>query len=372
MNNSPQTKKICQLSSVHPYFDTRVFLKECRTLAAFGYSVTLIARKDDGIATTIDGVEVIPFREYSNRFKRILFSSWRMFRMALQQKAAIYHFHDPELLTVGILLKLAGKKVIYDVHEDYHSQLLQKSWLKSRWLKLFIAKSYRLFEIVSRSLFDRIITATEDIATLFPAHKTHVIRNLPILTIIDKAAPFVFTREKPIILYAGALAKIRGAYEIVQMMEFLKHDAELWLLGKWESQALQQQCMALPGWAKVKYLGLKKPDEVYSYMKIADVGLAIIHPVQNYLVGLPVKSFEYLACGAPMLMSGFPFWEKLFAGCAHFTDPLNPQQVAQQVDDLLDHPEERLRLSEAGLHLVQTKYSWEAESQRLLQLYQQL
>ena len=108
MENNGVKKKICHLSSVHPYFDTRIFYKECRSLAANGYTVCLVARKEDGVATTIDGVEIVPFREYRNRCKRILLSSFRMFTVARLQKACIYKLAAQQQAHLRRYLKSIG------------------------------------------------------------------------------------------------------------------------------------------------------------------------------------------------------------------------------------------------------------------------
>lgn len=369
---------ICHLSSVHIHFDTRIFYKECRSLARAGYDVRLIARTPgtESIENTVCAdsgqVKVIPFREYKSRLKRILLSSFRMFRAARKQKAVLYHFHDPELLPVGLMLKLTGKKVIYDVHEDYSKQLLYKYWLESTFLKALIARSFRVFELFSVLFFNRVITATDDIHDRFPARKTVTIRNVPILKTVDEAALPEEKKLKPVIIYAGALAKIRGVHEIIKAMEYVTHDVELWLMGAWESDAFRQQCEDLDSWSKVRFLGLKKPHEVYGYMKIADIGLALLYPIKNYLTSLPVKAFEYLASKTPMIMSDFQYWQEIFKNCALYTDPYSPEGIAGHINRLLYDEELRERLKVDGDQLVRSRYSWEQEELRLINLYNDL
>ena len=137
--SNPKTRiaKICHISSVHPALDIRIFFKECKSLAATGYDVTLIAVYNE--EQTIDGVHIVPFRLYKNRLKRILFSPFRMLRLALRQHATVYHFHDPELIPIGIILKLFRKKVVYDVHEDVSRQVMYKHWIKSNFVKKIIS-----------------------------------------------------------------------------------------------------------------------------------------------------------------------------------------------------------------------------------------
>ena len=109
------TRSSCILTTVHPPFDTRVFHKQARTLARAGYDVTLIAKhKCDEM---IDGIMVLALPSSRNRLARIFGLTWRAFRLALRQRADVYHFHDPERLLLGVLLKLLTEaKVIYDVH----------------------------------------------------------------------------------------------------------------------------------------------------------------------------------------------------------------------------------------------------------------
>jgi hypothetical protein len=46
------------------------------------------------------------------------YGPWRAFAAIRSMKPTIVHFHDPELMPLGILLKGLGYKIIYDVHED--------------------------------------------------------------------------------------------------------------------------------------------------------------------------------------------------------------------------------------------------------------
>ena len=117
--------KVCILTTVHPPFDTRIFHKQAKTLVQAGYDVTLIAQH--GRDEVVDRVRIIALPKSRNRFTRIFGLTWRVFRLALRQQADVYHFHDPELLPAGLLLKLfTGKRVIYDVHEDYSQAIRTK------------------------------------------------------------------------------------------------------------------------------------------------------------------------------------------------------------------------------------------------------
>src|SRR5438093_974126 len=118
---------ITHITTVHPIFDTRIFHKECKSLARQGVTINLIVSHDK--KETIEGVQVIPLPFFKGRVARMFIKPILALIAALKTRADLYHFHDPELLPLGVFLKLLGKKVVYDAHEDVSAQVLNKYWI---------------------------------------------------------------------------------------------------------------------------------------------------------------------------------------------------------------------------------------------------
>ena len=104
--------KVVHLSSAHEGLDIRIFHKEAISLAKAGYEVALIA--PDLPQGPVHGVKLISIKLADKRLERFVLSVWQVYRLALKEKADLYHFHDPELIPIALLLRLAGKKVIYE------------------------------------------------------------------------------------------------------------------------------------------------------------------------------------------------------------------------------------------------------------------
>src|SRR3989304_1348952 len=144
------SEKIIILTSVHQPLDNRIFYKQAQTLVNAGYQVGLIAQHDrDEIR---DGVNIIALPQPKNRLERMFFTTMSLLRKALKQNAQVYHFHDPELIPVGLFLKLCGKKVVYDIHEDYKQKFLSTSWIKP-FLRPWVSKIFSNLEKVSSKYF---------------------------------------------------------------------------------------------------------------------------------------------------------------------------------------------------------------------------
>jgi len=365
-----KTKKVCILTSVHPVFDGRIFHKEAKTLVKAGYDVTLIAQHNK--EEVVDSVRIIPLPKPRNRFERMTKIVWQLFNLSLKEKADVYHFHDPELIPVGLGLKLFGKKVIYDVHEDVPQQILNKDWIGSSIVRKIMSFFFKGFESLSCIFFNGIIAATPDIAKKFPPKKTIILRNFPILELIDKTEPININKQRPIIIYAGGLSKIRGIKEIIQAMEFIGGKAELWLLGKWENEEFKKECENLEGWKYIKYLGYVPYGKHYAFIKITNIGIANYLPVPNSRRSMPNKPFEHMACSLPMVMSNFPYWKEIFGECALFANPYDPKDIAEKILNLLNNLDKAKILGNNGRKLIEEKYNWEIESKKLLEVYEKL
>ena len=197
-----------------------------------------------------------------------------------------------------------------------------------------------------------------------------LIRNYPIISKIDDALPIKKNNDKLTFIYVGGLTRIRGIKEVCESVKEFPNELQLFLVGNWESEVYQNTCLSVG--KNIEYLGLKPLGEVYSIMKTADVGIATLYPEKNYLNSLPIKAFEYMACGLPIIMSNFPYWIKEFKNNSLFVNPNKIEEIKKAIVWLKNNKDERLKMGQTGKKEVKEKYSWEAEAKTLIKMYDEL
>ncbi len=369
--------KICHCTSVHARYDTRIFLKQCRSLAVAGHQVFLVVA--DGLGNEErDGVQILDagMRETSRRRRmRITVRAVRELAAGLQADA--YHLHDPELIPAGLWLrrKVKNTRVIYDAHEDLPQQIMGKAWLPGfvrPFLSWYMGRYLRRYCL----RFDAVIGATPHITTWYSrfAQRSINVNNYPILGELEVSLKEVDWNAKRQVCYVGGLTRIRGIQEIVRAMANVQKDIQLVLAGEFISDGLQEDVQQDVGWLRTSHVGFLNRKEIAGLLSQSLAGLVTLHGKQAYLDSLPVKMFEYMSAGIPVIASDFPLWRSIVEGssCGLCVDPQDPAAIAAAIDILAGDPATARKMGKNGRRAVQEHYNWGQEEKKLLNLYAEL
>lgn len=361
--------RIAHLTSAHPRNDTRIFIKQCRTLASHGYEVTLVVA-DDQRDEVRDGVRIVDAGRLPGRLNRIVTTTGRVFDKALALDADVYQLHDPELLPIGLKLKRLGKIVIFDSHEDVSRQLLSKPYLGALSRRA-LSVAYSLFERHACARFDGILAATPFIRDKFLKINPNTIdvNNFPMIGELDAAIPWADKQDE--VCYVGGIGTIRGIRELVQAAVLLRSAARLNLVGEFSEPAVAAEMRAHRGWARVNEHGFLDRAGVREVMKRSVAGVVGFHPLPNHMDALPTKMFEYMSSGIPVIAANFPLWRDIIEGnqCGLCVDPLDPKAIAAAIDHLVSNPAVASRMGENGRKAVLEQYNWSVQAARLTDFY---
>lgn len=367
--------KICHITSVHKRYDGRILKKQCATLSSHGYDVSLIV--NDSLANeTINGIKIISTNYHpKNRILRFVKSGKKILEKALEINADLYHLHDPDLLIVGNKLKKLGKKVIFDSHEDYPSDIASKEWLPNI-LRKPIAKIYEKFEKKSLKDYDAIISVSPHIVERLEKinPQSYLITNYPTLksdaniSLSDKE----FTNKT--LCFAGAIHKDWGHHLVIDAIELITNSK--YILAGPSTEKYLSQLKQKKSWKKVDYRGIVTPTEVQEIYIKSDIGIAV-HYSQS-LAGKGTlgntKLFEFMEAGLPIICSDYPLWTEIIKkyNCGICVDPRNVSGIKEAIEYIINHPNEAKNMAMNGMEAVRKEYNWETQKPILLKIYNQL
>jgi glycosyltransferase involved in cell wall biosynthesis len=363
--------KIAHLTSAHPRYDTRIFLKMCKSLSK-KYEVYLIVA--DGNKNEIkDNINIVDVGKLEGRINRIFKTTKKVLKKAIEIDAEIYHLHDPELIPVGLKLKKFGKKVIFDIHENISQQILNKEYI-NKYLRVFISKAYRIYETIQLKKMNFLILAEYSYLEYYNTlNKNEVVLNMPDIKRLEKFSNI--NRNKNEIFYIGRISDNRGFDVTIEAIKRLKGkipNLYMHYIGAYEKNLLISN-----GTDQINNIKFYGPMPLYEGLvlsKQAKVGLSILKPIGNYITSYSTKVFEYMAIGLPVVTSNFQLYKDVIEkyNCGLCVNPLNPQEIADAIEYILTHPVEARQMGLNGRKMVKEKYNWQIEEKKLFKVYEEV
>ena len=359
--------RIAMLTTLHPHDDIRIYHKESKALARAGWRVEIYNPRMEAAG------------EYGIRFRRLILPSTRMIRLLrgrsiayralFESRADLFMLHDPELLPLLKPLRLAGRRTIYDAHEDLPAQLLEKDWIP---IKMRPAAARFGEEQLRRWLpyADGVVAATPSIAARL-GERAVLVRNR--VTEADfQLFETALVRYRVIpraVCYAGALTEQRGLTRMVRCCH--RAGAILLLAGSFESEGLRRQVQRMEEYRCVRYFGRLDREGVASLYAQANAGLMLLDDTAAYRESEPIKSFEYPCAGLPVIASDFPHWRALLPeeGVRFVPQEDEPSVTAAIADAIAGKSREKLAQRR---ELYYERYGFSPDARRLIELCERL
>lgn len=372
MNN--KKKKIVHITTVHHPLDTRIYFKQCMSLHKAGFDLTLIVTEHEDLREINPKLfKIITIPKSRNRLIRIIKGNYHAYKQARKINAKIYHFHDPELMITGRLLKKKNNIVIYDIHEDYETSINQKRYIIKPFRKI-ISKFYNLIEKLLIKDF-KLILAEKYYKEKYPEGKC--ILNYPIIEnnkIVNEY--MVKNNNSNMLIYTGNVTIDRGAL-IHAKIPSIVEDVKVKFVGKCNRELADIILKLNQGMEeRIEIIGIDKyvPREVidneYRNPNIL-AGLAIFPYTDHYAKKELTKFFEYMYAGIPIICSNFPHWSRFIDKykCGITVDPYDDNEIKNAINFLKNNIDEAKRMGQRGRNAVIRYLNWEKEEEKLINAY---
>lgn len=358
--------RIAMVTTAHPHDDVRIYHKEAKTLARAGWRVEIINSHFAGAD------------ESGIRFCRVALPAGRLWRMLsarraaaealLQSRADICVLHDPELLPLLSDLQRMAIVTAYDAHEDLPAQLRTKPWIPVSFRDAAAHWGRRLLTRYL-PLADGVLTATDSIALTLEGlnDRICVVQNRPTqedCALFDTARNSI-SKSPNAVCYAGALTEQRGLYRMIRCCHAA--GATLLLAGAFESEAVQQRAKAMPEYACVQYLGVLGRQGVAELYAKCSAGLLLLADTPSYRESEPIKLFEYLCAGLPVIASNFLHWRELaLTAGVTFVAADSDDEAASAIRQAIQSP------ATVDIKAARQRFGFKADEDRLLQFFDAL
>ena len=384
--------KIVHIGINHRADDVRILYKECKTLAEAGHEVVFITSKHEGTKIpTIANVTVIetelsqmlysrvkhPVKYFTEELpnNRKIYS--QILNTCLKEMADIYHVHEYSLLDLGIKIKEnTGAKIVYDIHDDTAAQRVGAALGKNhfyRLIKEIEGKIVRFKEFDYAKKYDLLIAATPHLSDIFHSVNKNIctICNYPTINHSQLEETSHHNRNSDHVCYIGSIFKAKGINEIIAAVGRTHY--KLYLAGN-INYTYKTQLEMIDGWSQVEALGYIDRDGVEKIIRKSFAGLVTLLPVGNTVEALPVKMFEYMNFGIPVIASNFATYKSIIEKyeCGICVDPQNVQEIADAIKYLATHRDLATQMGENGHRAVAESLNWTIEGNKLIQIYQSL
>ena len=375
--------KVCILTSTHKWNDNRVFYKETLSLAEFGYDVVYIAQEASCAKKVNEHIHCVDLPLKNKLGSTSLKGMLNIYKIAKREQCDVYHLQDPDLIYVGLLLKMTTKsKVIYDVHEDYPSDMLTKYYLKP-FLRKMLSKAMAFSEWLADRFFDAIVTADNFVFEQFSAAKTVILYNYPDTKKIDEALEQASepAEKKWDVIFPGATSEfiVENILRTVSTCREKGREIKAAIISpfvlKGGIDGVRHRMKELNLDETNVYLQSRVPTyEVPRLILSAKIGLIPLPNTKKMSRNIPTKLFEYWYCGVPVVASDLPpiaqYVQK--ADGAYLVKPDDVEAWAEKIIALLDASHEAEMMAEKGRTLVVNECNWEVEKTKLKALYDTL
>jgi glycosyltransferase involved in cell wall biosynthesis len=373
-------------------FDSRVWNEAC-ALRDYGYEVTTLSprgKKAERRHEIIDGIRVYRhpapvegtgrlayLREFGTAlFWEFLYTLWIYLRHGFQ---VIQGCNPPDdIFLIALPFKALGVKYIFDHHdvipELYVSKYGKKGFLYTVqvWLERL---TYRFSDVViatNGSYRDIALTRGHlDPGDVF------VVRNGPDLQTFKPvpADPALKHGKRHLVGYVGTMGNQDGLDILLDVAEHIKkrgrRDVHFTCVGGGpELDTLRQIVRDKQLGDTVNFTGRIPGDQLLAILSTADVCVNPDRPCEMNDISTMIKIMEYMALGKPIVQ--FNCKEGRFSAqeASLYADTLNQiPDFADKILWLLDHPDERRKMSEFGRIRVEKELAWEHSVEHLSAAY---
>lgn len=288
--------------------------------------------------------------------------------------ARVYHAHDFTGLVMTALAGIWRRPVVYDSHELFFDRSFRglPGWIVSLLLRLrslekVLAHRSVAFIATSHSHAEWLV---DKLNMPYPT----IVRNAVDLRRLGDLAAEYPAEGRRLVAHSGSFLDGRHLPELVETLRYLPDDVALVLMGRGTLETrLREQAKQLGVADRLIIVPAVHPDSVTATLAQADIAAVLTTSISmSAHRSLPIKFFESIAAGLPLITSGIPELKRMIEqyDIGLICDPTDPQDVAAKIETLLQ-PDNLARYRE-NVRQAREELNWEHEEKKLVAVYDEI
>lgn len=309
-----------------------------------------------------------PFAKYA------LFS--RVFaKHVVAVKPDIIHAHDLICLQTAHDAAIeCGAQVVYDAHELEVHRNPPLPFLQKRWVA-YVEEKYGRRAAAVNTVGRKV---GEELGAHLGREDINIIYNSPLIRSCSRhiRAEIGIGPEVPLFIYVGKVTQGRGVGDILALLPKLK-GVIFATVGPCDEKTrtlLRRQAERLEVAGRFRIMPPVPFDQVVDYIRGADIGIISVEPVTlSYRYCMPNKLFEMSFANVPIISNELDEIREFLIenGNGEIVDFEDKAALVYSISRML-REKDRLCMDEQRMKALSERYSWETQSNRLLDIYSRL
>jgi glycosyltransferase involved in cell wall biosynthesis len=169
-------------------------------------------------------------------------------------------------------------------------------------------------------------------------------------------------KEDIVVTFIGNLAPWQGVNDLIQVAPALlgrKKNIRFLVIGDGVlKEDLEEEVRRLGISQHFLFTGMVNYDQIPFYINITDICVTLKRRLKSGYS--PLKLYEYMACGKPVVASRVEGLEFIEAeGAGRLVEPGDLRSLERVLLELIVGPQKRVEMGQKGLQIVKNRFSWD-------------
>ncbi len=387
-------RRLCMVvHGPYPVGEPRV-ARETRAAVDAGFDVTVIAMREaeEPSREWVDGAEVHRLANLRSARTRPLelvreyagfaaLASARVAKLHLRRRFGVVQIHNPPdfLMAAAVVPRLAGARVVFDVH-DLAPELFAA--------RLGGSSRTRAAEGVLRRVESAAVHLADSVVTVHEPYRSELrTRGIPdekIVVVLNALDERLVPEQRPVddrglrIVYHGTVSRLYGVELVVDAFALVAAElpsARLEIYGAGDAiPDVRARVDAHRLSQRVTVDGrILEHAEVLRQVSGASLGVVAQLPIERNLQALPTKLMEYVALGIPVVAPDIPAIKGAFEDDELvFFEAGDASSLAEAIRTVAANSEAARQRADAALRRYRAEFSWAIYAQRYVELLERL